>query len=203
MDFQTLDDFVGVFVQATQYEHLAKFSQGDLLMEAAEPDVLHRLGFTSQEALLRWAGEQVGRERRTMFKRLQVARVFAPDQRNDRVSWECHFLCTQTDDPYYWLQRAADMEMTTTQLKLAIKAAGGEPDKGETVFVCKAADAQIVMVSDDGRRLVLHMAGGVEVTQGTAVVVTMAIVQTTAPDDAAALAIDIMRGEIPRGEAVA
>lgn len=179
MQFESLDDLLGELVSVIQYEHKAKFAQGDVLYAACEPDAITRLGFTSQDALLKWAAQQTGRELRTMWKRLQVSRTFAPDQRNDRVSWECHWIASTTDDPAYWLARAADLEMTSLQLKMAIKAAGGEPDKGDTEFVCKAADAQVVMVSDDGRRVVLDIAGGVEVAQGAAVVVTIAIVQST------------------------
>jgi hypothetical protein len=177
IEFHTLDDFLGVFVQATQYEGLAKFSQGDLLHKACEPDTLTRMGYGTQDALLLDVARAVGREKRTMWKRLQVSRVFAPDERNSRVSWECHWLATTTNDPHYWLKRAADMEMTVSQLKLAIKAAGGEPDKGETVFVCKAADAQVLMLSDNGRHVVLNIEGGIEVAQGARVVVTIALMQ--------------------------
>jgi hypothetical protein len=217
MQFDTLDDFISELVNTVQYEHLAKFAQGDVLQLACEPDTMQRLGFGTQDALLKWAAQQTGRELRTMWKRLQVSRTFAPDQRNDRVSWECHWIASTTDDPAYWLARAADLEMTSLQLKMAIKAAGGEPDKGDTVFVCKAADGQVVMVSDDGRRVILDIAGGIEVAQGAMVVVTIALVQVTTQTEAADPApdwlamvgvsedeiVDIVRGDLPAHKEVA
>lgn len=196
MAYETLDAFLDELVSGVQYEHKAKFFQGDVLFKACEPDVIARLGFPSQDALLKWAAQQTGRELRTMWKRLQVSRTFAPDQRNDRVSWEVHWLCTTTDNPLAWLKLAADNEWTTTQLKLKIKANGGDPDVGETEFVCRAADATVLMVSDNGRHVVLDIAGGVEVAQGTAVVVTIAIVHVSAEASPADLVTEIVRGDI-------
>ena len=194
-----LDSFLSELVSTVQYEQQAKFAQGDVLCKACTPDIMHALGFGTQDALLKYAAVETGRTLRTMWKRLEVSRVFAPDQRNARVSWEAHYLCTQTDDPPGWLAHAADQEMTTAQLKLAIKAAGGDPNKGDTTFVCRAADATVLMVSDNGRHVVLDMAGGIKVAQGTAVIVTMVImgvVKAPAQVDTSALVVDIVRGEI-------
>jgi hypothetical protein len=103
------------------------------------------------------------------------------------------------------------MEMSVEQLKLAIKAAGGEPDKGETVFLCRAADATLLMLSDNGRHVILDIAGGIDAPQGAMVVVTIALVQATAQTEAADPApdwlamvgvsedeiVDIVRGDLP------
>jgi len=199
IEFHSVDDFIGVYVQATQYEASAKFAQGDLLLKACEPDTLLRLGYQSQDAFLKWVADSVGRTKRTIWKRLQVSRTFAPDDRNDLVSWEGHWLCSTTNNPAYWLARAADDKLSITQLELAIKENGGDPNKGETEFVCRAADATVLMVSDNGRHVVLDMAGGIKVAQGTAVIVTMVImgvVKAPAQVDTSALVVDIVRGEI-------
>ncbi len=186
MDFKTFDDIVGTLVQATQFEDQSKFLQGDVLLAAVDPDVLARFRM-DQESMLKQLGVAVGRGRRTMYKRLQVARTFAPDERNPRVSWECHAVCANTPDPLGWLQHAADQELSVDQLRAAIKAAGDkQPNEIDLIYLWRAADAEIVSFVDGC--LTLRMAtwplAAVREGAGVAVQVVEAV-QTTAQGVAA------------------
>lgn len=183
MKINSFADVLMYLQHATENETDAKFEQGDVLTVACDPASLSRIGMT-QEQLLRECATALGRTRRTLFKRLQVGRTFP--ERNERVSWEAHYLCTTTDDPEAWLNVAADQEMTVSQLRAAIKAADGDPDRGERVYLCRAADAQVLGVSQAGRDIVLRLDRELEVTPGMRVIVTMAYepaeVQVTAQE---------------------
>jgi type II secretory pathway component HofQ len=173
MKITSFADVVMYLQHATEAETDAKFLQSDVLTLACEPPTLEKIGM-SQKHLLRESATALGRTRRTLFKRLQVGRAFGPAERNERVSWEAHYLCTTTDDPQAWLAVAADQEMTVSQLRAAIKAAGGDPERGERVYLCRAADAQVMGVSQEGVDIVLRLDRELDVTPGMHIIVTMA-----------------------------
>lgn len=187
--FDTFEDVLSALVEATQDEHAAKFAQGDVLALACDVDQLRTLGYVMQEDLLRDTAKAIGRQRRTLYKRLLVSRTFAESDRDDRLSWEAHYLCATTDNPLGWLKNAADQEMTTDQLRAAIKAAGGDPGKGERVYLVRAADAVVAGLAADttGFQLVLDFDRDIEIEIGQRVVVTIAYDPDPEPVQATAL----------------
>jgi len=151
--YESFEDIISALVSATQAESGAKWDTGDILVEGTKPDALRRFGMTKRQ-LLTEVGVAVGRGKRTIQKRLKTSLAFPPDARNDAVSWEAHHLCATTDTPLYWLQVAADQQLSVDELEAAIKAAGGEPTKGDPEYLYRAHS--MAAVFGDGGIVVLY-----------------------------------------------
>jgi hypothetical protein len=153
--YESLEEIKDALVTATQIEAGAKWAQGDILVEGTTPDALQRFGMTKRQ-LLTEVGVAVGKGKRTIEKRLKTSLAFPPADRNEAVSWEAHHLCSTTDTPLYWLQIAADQQLSVDELEAAIKAAGGEPRKEDPVYLYRAHS--MAAVFGDGGIVVLYEA---------------------------------------------
>lgn len=129
--FDNLEAITSAYIDASEQETEAMLLQGEIIVQA-EAD-----GFSAPE-VIRHLASQVRRTARTIQRRYKTSQVFTRDNYNPQLPWELHALCAETDKPHEWLAIAADGNLSTRELKLAIKAAGeGVPD--EPVFVYNAA----------------------------------------------------------------
>lgn len=133
MTYQSLEEVGSDYISAAQDETSALFRQGEVVLNAIDQ------GFPVKQVVYHCAS-LTRRKARTVFRRYAVARTFPPETRNTELDWEFHALCAATDNPYKWLEIASEGYTdergehhghTTRTLKAAIKAAGGDPDKGK------------------------------------------------------------------------
>lgn len=148
--YQNLEEIGSAYVDAAQAEKAALFQQGDIVLEAINQ------GFQVKQVVYHCAS-LTRRKARTVFRRYAVAKTFPPDKRDEELDWELHAMCAATDNPYQWLEIAAEGYTdergehhghTTRTLKAAIKAAGGDPDKGKPQMLIDAIDAVVTDCSD-------------------------------------------------------
>jgi len=173
---RTLDDMDNYLVAAMQAEDTAKWATGDVLVAAIEQGLHEQLG--GVRALLEYAGKAIGRGWRTMHRRRVAALTFAPDERNERVAWETHCRIAElarsdeTIDALEWLAIAADNEYTADQVETAIKQVHGDAQRGQRVYIVRAAPAIVVGAANG--QLVLAFDREVEASIGQEVTVTIA-----------------------------
>jgi len=173
--YHTLEDVISDYVSSEQAEADAKHQQGDVLAAATAPDVLATIGVTQSDLIMTLAST-TGRRRTTLYRRLKVARTFAPDQRLPNLSWEHHAAASETDQPHAWLARANDEGLSVRKLKEAIRAAGGNPDAGEPVYLFDGAECDLDYL--DARQMTLFFCQPCQrdpLPPGTRVLVTVII----------------------------
>ena len=183
-DIITLDDVENALLSATEAESDAKWAQGDVLLAGIGAG----LADGGLRAFEMWAGEAVGRGWRTMHRRRVASETFPAARRNERLHWETHARIAELAgsdpavDPFAWLDWAADNEATADQVEAAIKQAHADAERGERVYLLRAAAARVVLVSDNGRRVMLELDRACEVYAGQEVTVTMAYEDVQATD---------------------
>jgi hypothetical protein len=148
--FQNIEEVGSAFVQAAQEESDKKFLQGDIIVQALAD------GFRMKD-IIPYCASQIRCHTRTVFNRLRVSRAFPPDKRDDGLVWSFHLLCANTDSPDEWLELASKgyldadgqpKDHTVSTLKLAMKAAGENPDAGEPVMLLDGVEATIINVGN-------------------------------------------------------
>lgn len=170
----TLNDFESALIQALQSEDATKWATGDTVNAAIGAGLHTQLGGIGK--LEAFAAQATGRAKRTIQRRRLVSATFTHDMRNDAVAWETHTriaeLCKgDVDSACAWLDVAADDLMTADQIETAIKSADGDAERGQRVYLVRAASAEVLAV--DGDRVVLRLDRAVELSAGEVITVTI------------------------------
>lgn len=182
--YQNLEEIGSAYVDAAQAEKAALFQQGDIVLEAINQ------GFQVKQVVYHCAS-LTRRKARTVFRRYAVAKTFPPDKRDEELDWELHAMCAATDNPYQWLEIAAEGYTdergehhghTTRTLKAAIKAAGGDPDKGKPIVWLDDVEARVVEVSVESGQIILNTFVSPTLLDIQGQVVQITLMQAHAPE---------------------
>lgn len=183
--YQSIEEVGTDYISATQDETDAMFRQGEIVLDAVDQ------GFKVKQ-VVRHCASLTRRKARTVFQRYAVARTFPPETRNAELDWSIHLLCASTDAPHKWLEIASEGYQdengeikghTYRSLKAAIKAAGGDPDKGKPIVWLDAVDcvvASMVGNLDGTSRIAFNLPTAVDLPTG--VVLQITLVQAPAPE---------------------
>lgn len=149
-NFESLEDAVSAFIAGCEGESDAQFYLSDVCALACTERNRVAWGMNDGE-ILKHLGSQAERSRSAMYSYLLVGRVFPKSWRESpenawasRKSWSHHEVCARTwspEDPgapVAWLAYCVDNDLSVRQLKLEIKAAGGEGPGERPIYVLDA-----------------------------------------------------------------
>lgn len=106
----SLEELVQRYVDLEERERECRWSKGQLL------DVMVNAG-----AKISWIASQVGVSAAQVRELIKTYRAFmSDDDRNPELSWIHHRIAANSKDPCRWIERAADEQMSTRQLRKAI-----------------------------------------------------------------------------------
>jgi len=129
----TLEDWLALLVQGAEHEREGQWFQAQVAYEMVKR-------FRSRD-IFRIVASQQNRSADTIRSWVAAYQAFPEEQ--DRVPtlhFTHHCIAAMTDDPPYWIARAADEEMTTAQLRAAIRR---ERDGYSAAFEQKYMEQQI------------------------------------------------------------
>ena len=93
-------------------------------------EVAGRVEAIHGEASLREFAKEIGRSQSTIYKWRSVYQAFPDDEARDyTLSFECHYVAAQTDDPAGNLKMASEGRFTAKQLRDALPSEEGEPSE--------------------------------------------------------------------------
>jgi hypothetical protein len=149
--FECLEDAVSAFIQSTEDESEALFKQADVCALACVEENRRAWGM-DDKSILRHIGSQAERAYNTMAGRLKVGQAFPRQWRDDpenvwakRKQYSHYEICARQntdDDPdaaVKWLSYCVEHDLSVTELKLQIKAAGGDVPEYEPQFLFRNA----------------------------------------------------------------
>jgi len=133
--FDSLQAVADALRTAAEYERMALFVQGDVLLAACEPDSRAALGYATQEELLADLGAETGMSRRTVFNRMKVSRTFphGTPERDYPLLWGVFLAAAGTDDPALWVARASDESLSASALTDTYRLETGKRVQERTV----------------------------------------------------------------------
>ncbi len=135
----TLEDWLALLVQGAEHEREGQWFQAQVAYEMVKR-------FRSRD-IFRLVASQQNRSADTIRSWVAAYQAFPEEQ--DRVPtlhFTHHCIAAMTDDPPYWIARAADEEMTTAQLRAAVRRA---KDGYSAAFERKVMEQQIQRLSEE------------------------------------------------------
>ena len=126
-DPQAICQWVRQYEQADELAEVARTLDGLLSGSAwGMTEVAGRVEAIHGEASLREFAKEIGRSQSTIYKWRGVFAAFPDDEARDyTLSFECHYVAAQTDDPAGNLKMASEGQFTAKQLRDALH--GEEP----------------------------------------------------------------------------
>lgn len=190
-DFTSLEDVVSAFIHGVEEESEALFYQSDVCALACTESNRRAWGMADED-ILRHLGSTVERAINTLRGRLLVGRVFpriwreAPENAWAKRKFYSHFeVCARIwskEDPgaaEAWLRYCVEHDLSVSDLKLEIKAAGGAVPDERLVYLFDGAVCTLDYLDDHQMTVYFatppSLAGAVE--PGTEIVLTAVIEQ--------------------------
>lgn len=119
----TYEDYVTKFLEYDDASEDALWDKGELLLEFTEQQSLEVITPAKKRKGLRSLASDVGKHHKTLERWRYTAEIFPPDKRIMDLSFSHHTAAAYSEDPHYWIAKAADEGWSKTQLLNAIKAA--------------------------------------------------------------------------------
>lgn len=163
-DITSVEDLFTVLMGEQDDVRDAMFRAGDALVYALTQR--KAWGYPSNKAFLEYVGGKMGKSKRALDYRISTAKAFPPADRDIPVAWDIYRAAAGTDNPLYWVARAADEALSAAKLRTVYKqVAGREPDEIRVAWPLRNADARMVAANPQARRVTFEFAEGVDLSQ--------------------------------------
>lgn len=135
---KTLEDIIQMYINLEEQERECRWAKGQLL------DLMIKMG-----AKIGWIASQVGTSKAQIRELIKTYRAFPEEEdRNPELSWMHHRIAANSENPKEWIEIAANEQMSTRQLRKAIKESVGESTESEEEKELQEAKKVFVKVEE-------------------------------------------------------
>jgi len=126
-EVRSLEEIIQMYINLEERERECRWAKGQLL------DLMVKMSVK-----IGWIASQVGTSRAQIRELIKTYRAFPEEKdRNPELSWMHHRIAANSKSPKEWIDMAADKQLSTRQLKKAIKESVGEttaPEEEKEIY---------------------------------------------------------------------
>lgn len=135
-EIHSLEEIIQMYINLEEQERECRWAKGQLL------DVMVKMG-----AKIGWIASQVGVSAAQIRELIKTYRAFPEEEdRNPELSWMHHRIAANSKNPKEWIDTAADEQLSTRQLRKAIKESVGETTAPEEEKEIRQAEKVFIKV---------------------------------------------------------